>query len=539
LFPVNKMISLQLTALLCATSVGTFAVASRPPAHRDQLVLPPLPTLTLAGDETNRTDSQVKVASDTCNAGCIPEHVHLKDGQPLCCTQGQKASDCPRPAHYKCGAAAPPPPPPQQDFEKGIIYVQPSYHFANTLDLDINVMSTDLDKIAASGFANVGLRVSWGELMSSWDSATHTATYNDDSCTKIGAIAAELQKRKLRLIVNTHLLDTVPEGVEGARFVNQSHQVDANGVPGPVFWATVYKDAMVRDSFKEPILLFHVKFAQCLKDYPTVPRFWKHSFESAYFFPQTYTNAEVNKYAPAATAKFQQWAQDTNSSLSHWAVRWGEDNYLKNWSMVTIPHKTEHAISKAKFGDYWRFWLLGVLKDGKYGLSIGDIYQALAQGAGAAYSPGLAFKHWEPKNFQFVGDVTDAELVEAYDLPINATALGYYVNDPATLAQEPAKYTKYIQDIKAVAPKTLPIIDWETGASTFNLTNAQQAEWATLMMETSKREGLGGFNWWQFVDWSPIPTQSCGTATHCELFHFGAHYTNGTEKPCWAVLTQG
>jgi hypothetical protein len=126
------------------------------------------------------------------------------------------------------------PTPANASLEKGIIYVQPSFHFANTLLLDIEVLKTDLDHIAAGGFVNVGLRVSWGELMSSWDSATHTATFNEASCTKLGDVAAELLKRKLRLIVNTHLLDTVPQGVEGATFVNQSSVVDANGVHGPV-----------------------------------------------------------------------------------------------------------------------------------------------------------------------------------------------------------------------------------------------------------------------------------------------------------------
>jgi hypothetical protein len=61
--------------------------------------------------------------------------------------------------------------------------------------------------------------------------------------------------------------------------------------------------------------------------------------------------------------------------------------------MITLPHKTEHGMSKAKFGDFWRFWLLGVLKQGTYGMSVGDIYGGLAAGSGTSYVPGLAFKH--------------------------------------------------------------------------------------------------------------------------------------------------
>ena len=51
-----------------------------------------------------------------------------------------------------------------------------------------------------------------------------------------------------------------------------------------------------------------------------------------------------------------------------------------------------------------------------------------------------------------------------FDLPINATALGYYVNDIETMRTEPAAFQNYIRNVKAVAPKHLPIMDWETGS---------------------------------------------------------------------------
>lgn len=41
---------------------------------------------------------------DTCNSACIPKGVKRKDGQPDCCTEGQKTLKCPGPAHYQCGA---------------------------------------------------------------------------------------------------------------------------------------------------------------------------------------------------------------------------------------------------------------------------------------------------------------------------------------------------------------------------------------------------------------------------------------------------
>ena len=249
--------------------------------------------------------------------------------------------------------------------EMGIIYVQPSYHFASTLDLDLAVLRKDLDVIASAGFVNVGVRTSWGEIMSKWDGDAGEPTWNEDNCAKLAAVAAECAKRKLRLIFNTHLRDTVPEGVEGAFLVNHT-TLDSRGVVQRPYWSSTFVDHMVRDSYREPMIQFHTKFAQCLKESPTVPRFWKHAFESTYVFPQKMTSAQVAKTAPAANEKFRRWAQDTNPDIAHWAQRWNESVVLHSFSQITIPHlvpEAQHACPPAKFGDYWRFWLLGVLKE--------------------------------------------------------------------------------------------------------------------------------------------------------------------------------
>ena len=74
------------------------------------------------------------------------------------------------------GQAWPPAAGLQPPLERGIIYVQPSFHFASTLLLDMDVLRTDLDTIKAQGFVNVGLRTSWGEIMSRWDSEARKPT---------------------------------------------------------------------------------------------------------------------------------------------------------------------------------------------------------------------------------------------------------------------------------------------------------------------------------------------------------------------------
>ena len=56
---------------------------------------------------------------------------------------------------------------------------------------------------------------------------------------------------------------------------------------------------------------------------------------------------------------------------------------------------------------------------------------------------------WKPKNFLALSDLTTAELKQAFDLPINATAMGYYVNDPVSLQTEPAAFVNYIKDVKS------------------------------------------------------------------------------------------
>lgn len=82
--------------------------------------------------------------------------------------------------------------------------------------------------------------------------------------------------------------------------------------------------------------------------------------------------------------------------------------------------------------------------------------------------------------------------------------MGYYVNDPVSLQTEPAAFVNYIKDVKSVAPSLLPLIVWETGASTRNLTEAQQAKWGTLMIQTLKAEGVAGFNWCVRLDFVKI-----------------------------------
>ena len=149
----------------------------------------------------------------------------------------------------------------------------------------MDVLRKDLDAIVQHGFVNVGLRTSWGNIMSKWDGKAGQATWNEASCSKLAAIAAECAKRKLRLIFNTQLKDSVPEGVEGAVLVNSSAP-DSHGVVQGAHWKSKFVDHMVRDSYRAPMIQFHTKFAACLKQSPGVPRFWKHSFESAYVFPQ-------------------------------------------------------------------------------------------------------------------------------------------------------------------------------------------------------------------------------------------------------------
>ena len=137
-------------------------------------------------------------------------------------------------------------------------------------------------------------------------------------------------------------------------------------------------------------------------------------------------------------------------------------------------------------------------------------------------------------------DLTADELKAAYDFPINAMALGYYVMDGASLHAEPVAFTKYIQDVNAVVPN-LPIIDWETSAPTNNMTEEQQAEWANKMMATSIKEDLVGFKWWQYIDWAPVPTHPCTPqdVKACQGQHFGAHRLNGTAKKVWSAVAQG
>eukprot|EP00041_Stephanoeca_diplocostata_P006110 m.75669 g.75669 ORF g.75669 m.75669 type:complete len:468 (+) comp16182_c0_seq2:79-1482(+) len=428
--------------------------------------------------------------------------------------------------------------------QRGVIYVQPSFHFTNTLSMDLEQANQDFAVIASKGFGHIGLRVAWGSLMTEWNEATQTATWNETNCQRLGLIGELAGNHSMKLIFNTHLKEIVPRNIDGAVFKPATPDTaNISGGAGDDVYHTVYDDLIVHDAFKEPILQFHTKFAQCMQPGTNV-LYWKHAFESMYLFPWTSMGNNT-----AATQKFKIWAQHKNSDLSHWAERWNVS--LASWSDLTLPNKTtattHNTASKAYFGDFWRFWLLGVLKHGTYGVGIGDIMHALQKGANAAggvrYSPQLGFKHWKVNNFISWTDLTQAELQDAFDLPINVTALGIYCNndpDPSNRSKmcrpdhpsAASDLETYVTSTKAVAPAHLPILIWETGASTYRQPEHEQVLWVEIVERVAQQQGLLGYNFWQFIDW--LPTQANVVKGKDEdLYHFGMHHANGSAKPVW------
>jgi len=78
-------------------------------------------------------------------------------------------------------------------------------------------------------------------------------------------------------------------------------------------------------------------------------------------------------HAQLAAERFGMWAQANNSAIEHWAARWGEPG-LASFAAVTLLTVANHTANMvAKAGDFWRFWLLGVLKEGTYGVSVGEV----------------------------------------------------------------------------------------------------------------------------------------------------------------------
>lgn len=294
---------------------------------------------------------------------------------------------------------------------RGVIYDQPSYHYTNTDRLDLTVAESDFRRIAAQGFVHVGLRVSWGEVMSCvalarhyarrrggdrfpgglvpsvlpgacltgipgaclllglllcryWNTTTRQATYNESFCTKLGLLESMAGRHNLKLIFNMHLKEHVPRGLDGIMFRPPKPDIaNVSGGAGGDVWASVYPDLVLHNSYKEPILLFHEKMAECLRPGRNV-LYWKHAFESMYMFP-----AGNIPHSDVARSQFAAWARTNNSSIGHWAGRWAQGN-LSSFQDIDLPDK---AANKEKLGDFWRFWLLGVLKEGTYGLSVGEV----------------------------------------------------------------------------------------------------------------------------------------------------------------------
>ena len=56
------------------------------------------------------------------------------------------------------------------------------------------------------------------------------------------------------------------------------------------------------------------------------------------------------------------------------------------------------------------------------------------------------------------------------------------------------------------------------------------------MMQTVSAKGVAGFNWWQWIDWAPVPNHPCANTVNCELYHFGAHNLDGSPKEAWKTV---
>lgn len=67
-------------------------------------------------------------------------------------------------------------------------------------------------------------------------------------CAALGAIAEAVTAKGIKLIFNTHLLDTVPQGIDGAYFVEGGGPdvFNVSGGDGKGVWRSRYKDVMVR-----------------------------------------------------------------------------------------------------------------------------------------------------------------------------------------------------------------------------------------------------------------------------------------------------
>lgn len=117
----NTIAAMVLVSMLAAASY-TYTGAAVPSAGSSRAgtpamlageheMLPPLPHRGSARNGTAQTMLHGIALALTCNAGCIPKHMKLKEGKPDCCSKGHETLKCPPPAHYHCGPAPPSPPP--------------------------------------------------------------------------------------------------------------------------------------------------------------------------------------------------------------------------------------------------------------------------------------------------------------------------------------------------------------------------------------------------------------------------------------------
>tara|TARA_Y100000310_G_scaffold321043_1_gene378142 strand:- start:3988 stop:5697 length:1710 start_codon:yes stop_codon:yes gene_type:complete len=411
------------------------------------------------------------------------------------------------------------------EFSKGIVYTQPSYYHSNFDQLDMVVLEDDFEEFS-SRFDVVGIWIDWGDIMTSWDSQTKTATYNGMFEEKLQNIVDLADFYGLSVIFNIKSSTfSVPEGIQDTKWINSF--VDEGGIMHPGYLGHSW-DILTDENKKEAYLVFHEELGRIMKDKPNI-LYYKHAFESLYIkFPW-------GRDTPKNVEMWQKFLQDKNPDLSYWNTRWDE-NYA-DWESVELvasdhsswdgywnqkgeePYKS----SKEKWGDYYRFLLLGIHKDGDYGLSLSEIEDALQKYDTDAI---LAFKNFKPSRFKWESDLTDAELADIFSFG-SVIPLGYYPKDSTDIGGQ--GLIDYINDVKALTSK--PIIIWESGVSTYEFTEEEQKTWIENLDAISKQEGLIGYNIWMHQDSYPKIGVSQGKE---DLF--GLKDEGGNPKPAWNVL---
>jgi hypothetical protein len=410
---------------------------------------------------------------------------------------------------------------------KGAIYYQPQaahHYFLERLDLAR--VPADLAQLKAIGFNTLGIDVGWGELVAEADPANHylPTRLHQDRIDKLTAFASLAREAGFFLYISPGV-QIVPPQIPAKEFP-ACH--DDSGAPHAAF-----KGYYVNNWLVDPEV--NLGFEAYLRLMGEILRPFDNVVGYALYFEMMELQFPWVREEPLLQARWRDYLRDRNPDLNFWNQRWGgEDGHYASFDEIQLPMRVRdywtnyyeqkkiqpRESSPAMWRDCFDFLIVGIGRDGRYGLSFPRIAAAIRAGDPGAL---LIWKAQDPIRYAWelgyleewkagrMPPEAQAIVDTAYDYPgIDMIAIDGYPNpmaDPAarerelSFAPNAERTDALIASIGLIASIKHPVFCQEFGIDGYQWTQQERARYLVNALKYYQSHGFLGYNLWQNIDY--------------------------------------